>query len=124
MLSVKVSTKHQIAVPSEARHRLGIEAGDRLDVRVVDDTIVLRKRPAKASDRLRGLAAGRGWFDPDPVTFVRRLRDETEERQRERETLVSGDVEQRSPADRDRQQRTDLPARESGTAPGWFGRPC
>src|SRR6476646_9472403 len=87
MLSVKVSTKHQIAVPSEARRALGIEAGDRLDVSVVDDAIVLRKRPSRASDRLRGIGAGKGWYDPDPVTYVRRLRDETEARARERERL-------------------------------------
>ena len=89
MLSVKVSTKHQIVVPSQARRALGIEAGDRLDVLVSDDAIVLRKRPAKASDRLRGIAAGKGWYDPDPVTYVRRLRDETEARQREREELIA-----------------------------------
>ncbi len=84
MLSVKVSTKHQIAVPSEVRQRLGIEAGDRLDVVVVEDAIVLRKRPDRPSDRLRGLAAGRGWYAPDPETYLRRLRDEWEERGRER----------------------------------------
>ncbi len=64
MLSVKVSTKHQIVVPSEARRELGIEAGDRLDVLVSGDSIVLRKRPARPSDRLRGLAAGKGWYEP------------------------------------------------------------
>ena len=88
MLSVKVSTKHQIAVPSEARRALGIKAGDRLDVVVTDDAIVLRKQPARPSDRLRGLAAGKGWYEPDPVTYVRRLRDEWEERSREREGLI------------------------------------
>ncbi len=45
MLSVKVSTKHQIVVPSAARHDLGIEAGDRLDVEITEDSLVLRKRP-------------------------------------------------------------------------------
>jgi AbrB family looped-hinge helix DNA binding protein len=80
MLSVKVSTKHQIAVPSEVRHRLGIAAGDRLDVVVVDDAIVMRRRPDRPSDRLRGMAAGRGWYEPDPETYLRRLRDEWEER--------------------------------------------
>ena len=40
MLSVKVSTKHQIVVPSEARHALGIEAGDRLTVEVTPDSII------------------------------------------------------------------------------------
>jgi AbrB family looped-hinge helix DNA binding protein len=84
MLSVKVSSKHQIAVPSEARRRLGIEAGDRLEVAVVDDAIVIRKQPARPSDRLRGLGAGRGWYEPDPDTYLRRLRGEWEERGRER----------------------------------------
>lgn len=100
MLSVKVSTKHQIVVPSAARARLGIEAGDRLDVEFVDDAIVLRKRPARASDRLRGLGAGKGWYDPDPVTYVRRLRDETEVRAREREELWTRLRAGRPPDDR------------------------
>ncbi|HET7725967.1 MAG TPA: AbrB/MazE/SpoVT family DNA-binding domain-containing protein, partial [Candidatus Limnocylindrales bacterium] len=84
-LSVKVSTKYQISVPSEVRRRLGIEAGDRLTVAVRDDEIVLRRRPARASERLRGIARGHGWYEPDPVTFVRNLRDEWEEEVRERE---------------------------------------
>jgi len=80
-LSVKVSTKHQIVVPSEARRRLGVSAGDRLDVQVTDDAIVLRKRPARASERLRGL--GREiWAGVDPVDHVRALRDEWESRGR------------------------------------------
>lgn len=75
MLSVKVSTKHQISVPSEARKRLGIEAGDRLSVEVRDDEIVLRRRPPRASDRLRGLGK-EIWAGVDPVEYVRQLRDE------------------------------------------------
>lgn len=88
MPSVKVSSKNQISVPSETRRRLGIEPGDRLDVAVVDDAIVLRKRPARASERLWGLAAGKGWYEPDPVTYVRELRDEWEADLLEREKLV------------------------------------
>ena len=78
LLSAKVSTKNQIAIPSEARRRLGIEPGDRLDVVVSGDTIVMRKRPARASDRLRGLGEGKGWYEPDADTYLRRLRDELE----------------------------------------------
>jgi AbrB family looped-hinge helix DNA binding protein len=79
MLSVKVSTKHQIAVPSEARRRLGIAAGDRLSVEVTDDSIVLRRRPQKPSERLRQLGAVGGiWKGVDPVAYVRGLRDELE----------------------------------------------
>lgn len=92
MLSVKVSTKHQIAVPSEVRQKLGIGAGDRLDVVVVEDAIVLRRRPDRASDRLRGMAAGRGWYQPDPDTYLRRLRGEWEERARGRRDPADPDA--------------------------------
>lgn len=78
MLSVKVSSKHQIAVPSEARRRLGIKAGDRLEVEIRDDLIVLRPRSGTVADRLRG--TGRGLYPPDPVSYVRALRDEWEDR--------------------------------------------
>lgn len=88
MLSAKVSSKNQISIPSEARRRLGIEPGDRLSVEIVDEALVLRRRPERASDRLWGLAAGKGWYEPDPVTFVRKLRDEWEADLREREKLV------------------------------------
>jgi AbrB family looped-hinge helix DNA binding protein len=71
-LSVKVSTKHQIVVPSEARRRLGIEAGDRLDVEVTDSTLVIRKAPARPSSRLRGLGK-EIWTGVDPVEYVRDL---------------------------------------------------
>ena len=85
MLSVKISTKHQIVVPSAVRRELHLEPGDRLTVEVREGEIVLRPRPAKASERLRGL--GKGLYG-DPVEYIRRLRDEWEERQRERDALV------------------------------------
>ena len=75
MLSVKVSTKHQVSIPSSARRRLGIEAGDRLAVEVSDDALILRRRPARPSERLRGLGR-EAWAGIDPVAEVRRLRDE------------------------------------------------
>jgi AbrB family looped-hinge helix DNA binding protein len=78
-LSVKVSTKHQIVVPSEARRALGIEAGDRLAVEVTPEAIILRPRPPRAGARLRGL--GREiWQGVDPVEYVRELRREWDER--------------------------------------------
>jgi AbrB family looped-hinge helix DNA binding protein len=79
MLSVKVSTKHQIVVPSEARARLGIVAGDRLDVVVTDDGILLTKRPGRPSERLRGLGAN-AWKGIDPVDYVHDLRREWDDR--------------------------------------------
>ncbi len=90
MLSVKVSAKHQIAVPSEARRQLGIKAGDRLDVQVADGALILRPAPLRPSDRLRGVAEGRAWYGSDPVAFVRQLRDEWEERAGERSGRLGG----------------------------------
>ena len=79
MLSAKVSSKNQISLPSEARRRLGINPGDRLSVEVRDQELVLRRRPAKASERLRGLGA-HIWSGVDPVDSIRQLRDEWDER--------------------------------------------
>ena len=73
--SVKVSTKQQISVPSEARRRLGIHAGDRLTVEISDDAIILRRRPERPSERMAGI--GRHIADGvDPVERIRALRDE------------------------------------------------
>ena len=75
MLSVKVSSKQQISLPSEARRRLGIHAGDRLTVQVVDDALVLRLRPERPSERMAGI--GRHLADgTDPVERIRRDRAE------------------------------------------------
>ena len=109
MLSVKVSTKHQIVVPSEARRRLGVLPGDRLTVEIVDDAIVLRRRDDSVIERLRGIAKGKGWYEPDPVTYVRNLRRETEEHAREREALIDRAFAERPSTGRARQQRSDLP---------------
>ena len=77
MLSVKVSTKYQIVVPSAVRRQLGIKAGDRLEVRIEDGDVRLHPRPARASERLRGLF--RGMYDgKDAVEYVRELREESE----------------------------------------------
>jgi AbrB family looped-hinge helix DNA binding protein len=99
MLSVKVSSKFQIAVPSEARRRLGIVAGDRLTVTIENDELVLRRRPAKASQRLWGL--GKGLYGPDPVAFVRSLRDELETNLDERKAVVDREHDQVPSPDRD-----------------------
>lgn len=76
LLSVKVSTKHQISVPSAARRALGIKAGDRLTVEIREEELALKPRPGGAVDRLRG--SGQGTYG-DPVAYVRALRDEWED---------------------------------------------
>ena len=90
MLSVKISSKHQIAVPSEARKRLGLKAGDRLDVEVEGDVIHLR-RHVPAGTRLLGIGAH--LYDGiDPAERIRALRDEWEARQLEREAQIARDI--------------------------------
>jgi AbrB family looped-hinge helix DNA binding protein len=82
MLSVKISTKHQIAVPSEARRKLGLKAGDRLDVEVDGDVIHLR-RHLPAGDRLYGIGAHLA-DGTEPAERIRALRDEWDARDRMR----------------------------------------
>jgi AbrB family looped-hinge helix DNA binding protein len=67
---VKVSSKHQIAVPSAVRRELGIKAGDYLLMGVRDGVIVLMPEPQDWVETSRGL--GRDvWEGVDPVAYVR-----------------------------------------------------
>ncbi len=40
-----------------------------------------------------GIAAGKGWYEPDPLTYVRNPRDEFDARIREREAVVAPPTE-------------------------------
>jgi len=53
--SVKVSGRYQITLPSHARRKLGIEAGDRLLVVVQDGMIILLPEPQNHVQAMRGL---------------------------------------------------------------------
>jgi AbrB family looped-hinge helix DNA binding protein len=52
--SVKVSSRYQIALPSDARKLLKIEAGDRLLVDVQDGMMILIPLPTNYVDALAG----------------------------------------------------------------------
>jgi len=54
-ISVKTSSKHQIAMPPAIRKELDLEAGDRLLVRIRDEVILLGPERGSAVDQLRGL---------------------------------------------------------------------
>lgn len=55
-VSVKMSSKHQIVVPREAREALALKPGDRLLVTVRDDSVVeLQREPADLVAELEGL---------------------------------------------------------------------
>lgn len=74
MTRVKVSSKLQVAVPAEARRRLGIEAGDYLIVEIQDDSIVLIPEPKDYVERMRGFHA-EIWEDVDPDEYLRQERE-------------------------------------------------
>jgi AbrB family looped-hinge helix DNA binding protein len=67
--SVKMSSKHQIVVPREAREALGLRAGDRLLVTVAGDVIEMRVKPSDVVTELEGLlsssssAEGELWLE-------------------------------------------------------------
>jgi AbrB family looped-hinge helix DNA binding protein len=54
-ISVKVSKRYQIAVPSMARQLLHIKTGDRLLVDVQDGVIVLIPKPKNYAEAMEGL---------------------------------------------------------------------
>ena len=56
--SVKMSSKHQIVVPREAREALGLRPGDRLLVSVVGEVIEMRLEPNDVVASLEGILAG------------------------------------------------------------------
>ncbi len=56
--SVKMSSKHQIVVPREAREALGLRPGDRLLVSVVGEVIEMRLEPHDVVASLEGILAG------------------------------------------------------------------
>ena len=87
---MKISTKHQIAVPSEARKKLGLKAGDRLDVEIGGDVIHLR-RHVPAGTRLLGIGAHL-YDGTDAAERIRALRDEWEARDLERRAEIDADI--------------------------------
>ncbi|GAA4352365.1 AbrB/MazE/SpoVT family DNA-binding domain-containing protein [Variovorax defluvii] len=55
-MQTTLTSKGQMTLPSAARARLGLEAGDRLLVTVLDDdTIILKRPPSTPAKKLRGL---------------------------------------------------------------------
>lgn len=72
---IKVSSKNQIAVPSEVRRKLGIKSGDRLLVDIRGDHVVLMPEPKDYSERLYGLHR-EIWEGVEPQEFVRQERAE------------------------------------------------
>ncbi len=54
MSTIKMSSKNQVVIPSEARLKLGLKAGDRLKVLIKGDSICLIKEPDNYVKKLYG----------------------------------------------------------------------
>ena len=73
-ISVKVSNRYQIALPSLARKQLNIQAGDRLLVDIQDGMIVLLPQPENYAEYLAGLHQDI-WQDMDTDVYLEQERD-------------------------------------------------
>lgn len=73
-VTVKVSSRYQIAVPRIAREQLKIEKGDRLLVDVQDGVLVLLPCPQDYADRLAGLHR-EVWAGLDTAAYLQEERE-------------------------------------------------
>jgi len=73
-ISVKVSNRYQIALPSLARKQLNIQAGDRLLVDIQDGMIVLLPQPDNYAEYLAGLHKDI-WQGIDTDVYLEQERD-------------------------------------------------
>jgi AbrB family looped-hinge helix DNA binding protein len=72
--TVKVSSRHQIVIPSLARKNLHIQAGDRLLIDIQDGILVLVPEPESYTDALSGLHQEL-WAQTDSDDYLERERD-------------------------------------------------
>ncbi|MCP4195654.1 MAG: AbrB/MazE/SpoVT family DNA-binding domain-containing protein [Proteobacteria bacterium] len=68
-LTVKVSSRHQIALPSVARRQLNIQPGDRLLVDVQDGILLLFPQPNDYVGYMAGLHK-KVWKDIDTADYL------------------------------------------------------
>jgi len=66
---VRISRKHQIVVPKNARERLGLSAGDQLIVRVEGNLLVMKPKPGSYTKFMQGLHKD-VWKNTDAVAYV------------------------------------------------------
>jgi AbrB family looped-hinge helix DNA binding protein len=73
-VTVKVSNRYQIALPSVARKRLNIQAGDRLLVDIQEGLIVLSPQPHNYVEYLAGLHQ-EIWEGVDTTAYLQQERE-------------------------------------------------
>lgn len=77
-LTVKVSGRYQISLPSRVRRKLNVQAGDRLLVDVQDNMIILLPYPQDFTGHLAGLYK-EIWEGVDTDAYLRKERNAWEE---------------------------------------------
>jgi AbrB family looped-hinge helix DNA binding protein len=80
--TVKVSNRYQIALPSAARKKLNIQAGDRLLVDIQDGMIILLPEPKDYVEHLAGLHK-EIWQGVDTTEYLEQERDACQESERD-----------------------------------------
>jgi AbrB family looped-hinge helix DNA binding protein len=73
-VSVKVSSRYQVAVPRSAREKLNIQSGDRLLVDVQDGVLILIPQPQDYVAHLAGLHK-EIWAGVDTTAYLEQERD-------------------------------------------------
>jgi len=73
-VTVKVSNRYQIALPSAARKQLNIQAGDRLLVDIQEGLIVLSPQPHNYVEYLAGLHQ-EIWEEVDTTAYLQEERE-------------------------------------------------
>jgi len=73
-VSVKVSSRYQIAVPRIARERLNIQRGDRLLVDVQDGLLILLPQPQDYATHMAGLHR-EVWSGLDTTAYLQEERE-------------------------------------------------
>ena len=72
--TVKVSEKGQIVIPKKVRDKMGLDTGDELIVNLVDQKIMLRKKPKSFTDYMWNLHAD-AWKGAEAKDYVDKERE-------------------------------------------------
>ncbi len=73
-VSVKVSSRYQVSVPSFARRKLKIKSGDRLLVDVQDGILIMLPQPQDYAAHMAGLHKDI-WSDIDSTEYLEQERE-------------------------------------------------
>jgi AbrB family looped-hinge helix DNA binding protein len=73
-MTTKVSDKYQVVIPKLVREQIELQEGERLQVAVVGNSIVLTPQRAWPQDYIGSL--GEIWHGIDPVAYQQELRAE------------------------------------------------